>query len=377
MQFVTMRSMTRILFGSLLAASTFSATSGAAQVDLDEIRRCYIASNAALLKGIEVEWKQTFEVLLPQALAEIGSWPLNHDGRAVAKGEKRLYEVRHSPAPGHEMPEDMKRRAVCYDGISTWKLISPHNVLVDAGNDLLHADLMEFFLARQGHPMEPDFKIWVLKDLRQVRPVGFSCDLIALVGNGKYSVHDSVQFAGRECVVLSSAQDRLFLDPSRGYAIVGRELSPEAGAVGLRYECRDFFEARPNVWLAKEIVTDSLVEGHAAVRVRYAMQRIRFDVTDDEFKLDLDPGTNVADTRYSKPKPEGLPVVGYRVPAGPVDLEALARAAAERSKLSELRAERGSAVRRVVVVVNIVVVLAAVLLILRRLRRPRQAPPFA
>ncbi|HVA47105.1 MAG TPA: hypothetical protein VNH11_12125, partial [Pirellulales bacterium] len=301
---------------AVLATDNFAV---ATAVDLGSIRQRYVNGNAKLAT-VDVRWKHSSR-LLQQRLAEgvdIIAPDRDCDCRAVVKGDKRLYDVRCFAPAGRQIPQDFRRRALCYDGKSTWVLHGPANATVHSGDRRAQARYLEEFLALQGHPTDLGYQFWAQSDPNKPPDQPFSCDVAAILANGEYLAVGNREFHGTDCVVISSKQDRIFLDPKRGYAIVGREACSPQGSISTRYVCDDFFEIGEGLWLAKRIVLEMFAGADVWLRFRCSMQDIRFDVADDAFRLDLEPGTFVGDTRHLAPRPDGgLPVVGYHVPSGP------------------------------------------------------------
>ena len=139
----------------------------------------------------------------------------------------------------------------------------------------------------------------------------------------KYVVHPSMESVDNaSCwVVEFIGMDKLWLDPTRGYAVRRRIYHFDVGKP-CKFEIRnqDFREVAPGLWLPFLQVVDkyasisseaSAVWGKVASRMRYEVKELTVgSVSDDVFKVEIPPGVLVQDFRTG---------MVYRVPANSID----------------------------------------------------------
>jgi hypothetical protein len=158
-------------------------------------------------------------------------------------------------------------------------------------------------------------------------------DLPGLLGRGEFKLQPGKEtIDGQPCVVLVSAQnDRVWLDPSLGYAIRKRErFHPETGALKERWHNTEFREVLPGLWLPWSWHVDRCpshlapadVRGKPLLRYGSQVKTLELNnVPDSLFELKFDPGTSVMDTTLKPATKEGPEPVGYVQPADPSQLD--------------------------------------------------------
>jgi len=333
-----------------------------AEPTLDAIREQY-TRHQQQLRQLYVHWRTEVEVLKPGS----GEYA-NSECRAVVKGDKRAYEIERTSVSGPPIPEEERRQAMSYDGEETRILLFPELGRIFPGDERRQFDAPDDFLALQGYP-KSDFKVWLLEeDLRS-----YSCDVAMLLGGGEYEPAGTREVDGVACIEAAGPLDRICFDPDRGYAILQREyLDRKASNVRRRDSLRDLEEVLGGLWLAREIVTECFDGGQPTHRNRLEVVHLEVEeVPDDVFSLDFERGTYIGDMRHFSRTPDGhVPIVRYRIPVEPEDLDAVVSAGVERVRQAELEADEGSWLRWALVAGNIavLVILGTILIVRSRLK---------
>ena len=307
-------------YGSLplVIVLVFEAGACGAEPTLDAIYQQY-AVNQKQLRQVFVHWRSSVELVEPDS----GAYA-SEDCHAAIKDEKRYYDIQLTPVSGPPLPKELTHRAMTYDGQETRILMSADNVRIFPGDERRQFDAPDDFLALQGYP-KSDYRV-------RIEATTVSCDMATLLSSGEYRPAGVKEVEGAACVQVVGVTDRICFDPGRGFAVLQREvLDRNSGNVRVRYAFRDLAEVQKGIWLAREIVSECFKGSRVKSRWQLRVAELKFEeVSDGMFSLKFEPGKVVEDMTHTARDAQGKwPVVMYKVPAKPEDLDKVVAAAVE------------------------------------------------
>lgn len=321
-----------------------------------ETIRDHFRTNQKQLQTMFVHWRRTVQV----SPGEKGTY-LNSECRAAIKGDKRFFDIRFERASGPAPPKDYLHRALSFDGGETRILMLSQHARIWPGDKRDQFDAPDDFLALQGYP-KSEFRVRIGKS-------SVSCDITALLQRQDYSVAGRQMVDATECIVVAGPSDRLFFDPARGFALLRRQVvDPENATVQTNYVFQKLEEVQPTCWLARTISEESVTDqGRGSSSQLTAVELDFVRVPDELFSLLFDPGISVEDVRHFAANADGtIPIVAYKIPAKPKDLDKVIALAVERRQVADVDATSVRTIRWVVVIVNLVTIAALVAFVARR-----------
>ena len=333
--------------------------------DVQRIADAYSRRNKELTE-LYVEWNSRIE---PQASPEElavggrrGPYVSMHV-RAAFKGVKRFYYQEYSFQSGEPMPIKRQLQAVSYDGQRTRILMDPQLARIFPGDEMRQFDGADQFLAYQGDT-KGDYRIFV-----DDKPFPFRLPDALSAG---YEALGHVEPAedGTPCVVIHSKRDRLWCDPTKNMALRHRDLlRARTGSTALRLRLSDHSEVKPGVWLARLLSCDSFADpakapalgGKRLTTTRIQVTVLSTQVPDSVFHLDFPKSVWVNDMSQIPPKNGMYPVVSYRIPSHPEQLETIIQqATAVRAAGEDVDNRKGRFNLLVLLGVNAVCLIAAI-----------------
>jgi hypothetical protein len=353
--------LSRHLVFCALAFNTISLDSRGAEPTIENIRDAF-STHLQGLDHLYVHWRRSSDYFRNKAGAFV-----NQDCRSAIKGDMRFYDITLDDFQGSPMDGRTRRRAMSFDGEETRILLFAGHARVYPIDRREQFDAPDDFLALQGYP-KSQYRIRFNKKT-------FNCNLAEMLRRQDYELRGTEEINGKKCVKIVGPADRIFVDPERGYAIVRRELfDGQPGSVGTRYSFQDFIQAKAGLWLARKIVSEHF-DGSQLVhrRTLKALELDLDEVPDSLFSLTFDPGTTITDVRHASRNDDGSwPIVNYRIPADPANLDKVVAGAAERLKRYDLEAKRGQSVRLILLAVNVVMIIVIGAVLVKRYMKTAQ-----
>ena len=290
------------------------------------------------------------------------SIPVRSSGRAAFKGPKLFYEQEFpGRGKGGKFPLTMVQaydggvtRIYVQEGPPEVKTLATMRVLPDNQVDRSARD---DYMAYHGFPKNRDFAIY-LDNMERV-PVPIS----AVFDDPACTIAPTLRPGGdgTPCVVVSTARERLWLDPRLKYAMRQREwFGPGKRGVITRIRFSDHAEILPGLWMAKAIVRDFLADpakypalaGNPYRTEEIRVTEIKSDaVADGLFAFRPPAGSFVQDqTKFAPNLEKGYQqVVNYTIPSDPIDIEEVVRKATEEAR-AKASPESGSSVYQYILI---------------------------
>jgi hypothetical protein len=277
------------------------------------------------------------------------STPVKSSNRAAFKGPKRFYEQEFpGRGKGGKYPLTM---AQAYDGDVTriYEREGPPDVKAMATMRVLPGNQVDRsarddYMAYHGFPKNRDFAIY-LDNMKERVPVPISAvfdDAACTIAPTLQPSNDSTP-----CVVVSTARERLWLDPRLKFAVRQREwFGPGKRGVITRIRFSDHAEILPGLWMAKAIFSDYFadpVKYPTLAGKPYRTEEIRVTeiksdaIADEIFAFRPPAGTYVRDqTKFAPNDEKGYQqVVNYTIPSDPINVEEVVRKATEMARAND------------------------------------------
>jgi hypothetical protein len=175
---------------------------------------------------------------------------------------------------------------------------------------------------------------------------------------------------GSECVVIEAiGEQKLWLDPQKGYAVRKREFYKDGNHTRTIY-CRELVEVTPALWLPRQVSLFDLApklasaeyRGKALLQTDIRVRQLEANRKDHEalFRLKIPPGIQVIDETLTGHDPLQIPyeagrkspAVAYRQPANEADLGVVIDKAQKAYEAQEARARW----RFIMITINVIVI---------------------
>lgn len=384
-------------FASTVVILTFQtawgATSGGGIATLGVIRQ-RLRSHAERLDQLYVEYSIEGELRVSRELAakitdRLVVWP-RLEAVSAFKDQKVFLREVYRPEKDEVIPSGIAAREVSYDGNTTHVFYSWVDRRRKAGYGdrgevwpgykpvaLLSTDT---YMAYHGRPWGP---FWIGVGDTHVE----SFKLPDVLKDGEYHVRSALEPCadGTPCVIVTSAGERIFLDPKLDLALRQRDwFWPGSQHVATRLSLKDHTEVLEGVYMAKTIFRDDFanperfpeLDGKPYYTDKLKVSELRTNpVPDDLFHLEFKAGTYVTDMSKIPASPEtGYPIVAYTIPDLASDVEkVIQKATAARIAAEKRMTNRGFGTRArwLLIAINVVVGLVVAVVLWRRRVAPR------
>lgn len=362
---------------------------------LDEISQ-HFATSASSIREVSFEFsKSSFEQNQPGVLF------IQYDTRIARKNEKLFSNRIVADKYASKVPPGMTHSGMSYNGKDTYYLMSVTAGMIYPGDKTDKVPNYDEFLGFQGYP-SAGFQIL----LPQSNNREVVSHIAALLKSERFSTADVTESG--DLISLTVPGERLTFDRSKHFALTKREVSDVDIDHPLHVSSiSDFFELAPSVWLGKRIDIEwyppsgaappetavftqkgggsqqvvinqpggGAQKGNPGSQAVIAVQspfrqtvRIELNgaattsVPDSAFEFAFPSQTQVVDYRTNMapvdaaPNP-AKPLLGYRVPSNPADLDRVIADAKSKVIVNEKSAKVATSARSWILVVNVVCVL--------------------